>query len=273
MIATTLLALALVLYLAASGTLVASFADGRGAASRTGTRLTAGGVVLHGLALVAYTLQHGELPLVGLAPALTFLAFLIALFLVVTAVAAESRPVGLVLIPFIAVLLATALALGVAPTGQVIEFRGAWFYLHVVLAFVGYAGLAIAFAAGLLFLLQFRELKGKRLGRVFRFCPALPVLDALNRRAIAVGFPALTAALIVAWAWSARFHPDFGIAEPQVIWSIITWLVFAVLVGVRTAGSASVQRRAAFASVIGFAIVVASYLVLRLFVTDGRVFL
>ena len=38
----------------------------------------------------------------------------------------------------------------------------AWFYLHVLLAFGGYAGLALASGAGLLYLLQLRELKDKR---------------------------------------------------------------------------------------------------------------
>ncbi|HSJ25213.1 MAG TPA: cytochrome c biogenesis protein CcsA [Longimicrobiales bacterium] len=273
MIATTLLAIALVLYLGASGTLVASFAGGRGVASRTGAGMTAGAVVLHGLALLAFAWQHGELPLVGLAPSLITLAFLIALFLLATALTAESRPIGLVLVPLIAVLLAVALVLGVVPTGEAVAFRGLWFYLHVVLAFVGYAGLAIAFAAGLLYLLQFRELKDKRLGRIYRFFPSLPVLDELNRKALTIGFPALTLALLLGGAWSARFQPSFGLSEPQVIWGIITWIVFAVLLALRSYQSADVQRRAALGTVLGFVLVVVSYLMLRVFITGGRVFL
>jgi HemX protein len=273
MIATTLLAAALVLYLGASGTLVASFAGGRGVATRTGTSLTMGAVLLHGLALVAFVVQHAELPLVGLAPSLATLAFLIAIYLFATSLTAESRSVGIVLVPFITVLLAISLVIGVAPTGQAVAFRGAWFYLHVVLAFVGYAGLAIAFAAGLLYVLQFRELKGKRLGRVFRFFPSLPVLDALNRRALTLGFPALTLALLLGWAWAVRFQPSFGLSEPQVIWGIFSWFVFALLLGVRALRSANVQRRAALATIVGFVLVVVSYLLLRVFLTGGRVFL
>jgi HemX protein len=273
MMATTLLAVALVLYLGASGTLVASFAGGRGIAPRAGSAMMVAGVALHGLGLVGYTWQHAELPLVGLAPSLATLAFVIALFLFSTSLTGESRPVGLVLAPLTAVLLAIALVIGVAPTAEVIAFRGVWFYLHIVLAFIGYAGLAIAFAAGLLFLLQFRELKDKRLGRVFRFFPSLPVLDALNRRALTIGFPALTIALLVGWAWTVRFQPDFGLSEPQVIWGIITWFVFLFLLGMRVVRSADVQRRAALATVVGFVLVVLSYLVLRVFLTGGRVFL
>jgi HemX protein len=273
MITTTLLAVALVLYLGASGTLVASFAGGRGMAPRAGKGLTAGAVALHGLSLLAFTWQYAELPLVGLAPSLTTLAFLIALILFFMSLTDESRSLGIVLVPVISLLLAVALAMGIDPAGEPGAFRGAWFYLHVVLAFVGYAGLTIAFAAGLLYLLQFRELKGKRLGRVFRFFPSLPVLDSLNRRALGYAFPALTVALILAWAWTARFQPTFGAGEPQVIWGVFTWLVLGALLVLRATRTPDVPRRAAFGSVVGFTLVVAAYLVLRFFLAATGVFL
>src|SRR5688572_25498308 len=148
MIVTVLIATALVLYLGASGMLAASFAGGRVSAPRAGALLTAGAVLLHGIGLAAFTANHAELPLVGLAPSLCTLAFLIAIFLFVSTIASESRSVGLVLVPLIAALLAIALILGIAPTGQPLAFRGVWFSMHVLLAFIGYAGLAIAFGAG-----------------------------------------------------------------------------------------------------------------------------
>jgi HemX protein len=273
MIVTILFALALVLYLGASGMLVASFAGGRGVAPRAGIAVTVGAVALHGAGLLSFVLHHGELPLVGLAPSLSTLAFLIAVLLFTTSLTTDSRPVGLILVPLISLLLAIALGLGIAPTGQPLAFRGVWFSLHVLLAFIGYAGLAVAFAAGLLWLLQFRELKGKRLGRVFRFFPALPVLDSMGRRALSIGFPCLTLALLLGWAFTVRFHRTFAVADPQVIWGILTWLVFAALLGVRANGGANTERRAAQASVAGFVVVVIAFVLLRVFLTGGRVFL
>jgi HemX protein len=273
MMVTIIFAIALVLYLGASGALAASFADGRGVAPRTGAAMGTGAVVLHGAGLVLFTVRYSELPLVGLAPSLSTLAFLIAVFLLITTVTNDSRPVGLVVVPIIAVLLAISLVLGIAPSGQPLAFRGIWFSLHVLLAFVGYAGLAIAFAAGLLYLLQFRELKDKRLGRVFRFFPSLPSLDALGRLGVSIGFPALTLALLLAWAWTVRFQQTFAVTNPQVIWGVLTWLTFAVLSVVRMSRSAGTERRAALAGVLGFGFVVVTYVLLRAFITTDRVFL
>jgi HemX protein len=273
MIVTIVIATALVLYLGVSALLAASFAGGRVPAPRAGAVLTAGAVLLHGVGLAVFTATHAELPLVGLAPSLCTLAFLIAIFLIASTIASESRSVGLVLVPLIAVLLAIALLLGIEPTGQPLAFRGVWFTLHVVLAFIGYAGLAIAFGAGVLYLLQFRELKDKRLGRVFRFFPSLPVLDTLGRRGVAIGFPALTLALVLGWAWTVRFQRSLATENPQVIWGIITWITFVVLLAVRFSRRPGTERRAAFANMLGFVFVVMCYVLLRIFMAGEQVFL
>ena len=269
---TILISSALLLYLVASGVLVHSFAGGREAGPRIGTMVAAAGVALHGAALAAFTAVHGELPLVGLAPSLATLAFLIGVFLLVTTITSASH-VGLVLIPVMTVLAALALLLGLHPSGEDLAFRGVWFAFHVLAAFIGYAGLTVAFAAGLLYLLQFRELKGKRLGRVFRFFPALPTLDRLGRWGIAIGFPALTLALLLGWGWTVRFQRTLAPTNPQVIWGVITWIAFAVMLGVRALGQAGRERRAALASVVAFVLVVLVYFVLRLSMVAGSVFL
>jgi ABC-type transport system involved in cytochrome c biogenesis permease subunit len=269
---TILISSALLLYIIASGVLAHSFADGRETGPRTGTTVAAAGVALHGAALAAFTAVHGELPLVGLAPSLATLGFLIGVFLLVTTIT-SARPVGLVLVPVMAVLAGLALLLGLRPAGEDLAFRGVWFAFHVLAAFIGYAALTVAFAAGLLYLLQFRELKGKRLGRIFRFFPSLPTLDLLGRWSVAVGFPALTLALLLGWGWTVRFQNTLAPANPQVIWGVITWFAFAAVLAVRSWGQAGRERRAALASIVAFVVVVLVYVVLRLSMVAGTVFL
>ncbi len=264
--------LALVLYGIAAGIQIASLARGQRMVPRIATATLGSAVVVHAVALAAFVAAYRELPLVGLAPSLSTLAFLIGAFLVAVVNFREARPVGLVLLPIVAILLLVALALQIRPAGQVLAFRGAWLAFHVVLGFIGYVGLAVAFAAGLLYLLQFRELKSKRFGRLFRYFPPLATLDQLGRLGLRVGFPALTVSLIAGWAWTIRFQHTFAFAMPQVIWGMITWVVFAAAMLVGRAGPARARRRAV-ACVVGFALVVAAYVVLRVAITGGRLFL
>ncbi len=263
---------ALLGYLAAGVLQTVSFARGRAEAPRVGVALVGAAALAQLAALVAFAIRFGELPLVGLAPSLSTLTFLIALFLLFATAASDARPVGLVLLPVIVVLLGGALLLGIRPSGEPLAFSGVWFSFHVVLAFVGLAGFAFAFAAGLLYLLQFRELKSKRFGRIFLFFPALHTLDALGRRAAIVGFSALTVGLALGWAWTIRFHGTFAMDDPQVVWGALTWVVFAGVLGARIGGAGS-NRRAALVSVLGFTLVVLSFVVLRLAQAGGPAFL
>lgn len=229
-------------------------------------------VVVHAAALVQYSVSFRALPLVGLAPSLSSLAFVLGVSLAALLALGEAKRVGLLIVPLIVVLEGSAVALGVQPAGEPLAFRGPWFAVHVTLAFTGYAGLAIAFAAGAMYLWQFRELKSKRLGRVFRFVPPLGTLDRLGRVAVAVGFPALSVALVVGWAWTVQFDHPMGVRDPQVIWGVLTWLVFLASLLAR-GGAGAGSRRAAVTVVVGFGVVVVSYVVLRVTLVAGGTFL
>lgn len=269
---TALHVLTLGLYLLVGGMYTMSLATGKTAVPRPGVALIAAAVLAHTAALIAFTVTYGELPLLGIAASLSSFAFLVGACLLAAALITESRPLGLVLAPFIALLLIAVLALGIAPSGEEIEFRGVWFAAHVVLAFIGYTGLAVAFASSLLYLLQFRELKHKRFGKIFRFFPSLEMLDRVAHRALLVGFSALTLALVLGWAWTVQFKHSLEMSDPKVIWATFTWVAFAVALASRS-GGAGAERRAARMNIAAFAVIILVYVVLRVAVARGGVFL
>lgn len=264
----------LVFYAATAVVLAFSLARAANHAPRAATLALAAGVAAHAASLAAFAARYGELPLVGLGPSLSVLGLLIALASLVLA-ALRTGPLALVLVPVAAVCAAVAEAVGLHPGAtlqEVAAYRGPWFILHVTLAMVGYAGLTTAFAAGLMYLLQFRQLKGKRFGAVFQFFPPLDTLDRIGFRALATGLPALTLALLLGWAWAARFGSAMPWGNPKVVWGVVTWLVFVAALAAR-AGGARRARRGALAAVVGFTVVVAAYVVLRAAETPGSGFL
>jgi ABC-type uncharacterized transport system permease subunit len=236
------------------------------------TAVLAAAIVAHVADLALYTREFHELPLVGLGPALSIFALLIAAGSLGLATLGRTGPVGLVLVPVAAAVAAVAEIVGVRPSRQEVDFQGPWFVFHVVLAFVGYAALTVAFAAGLMYLIQFRELKSKRFGAIFRFFPPLDTLDRIGRGALWAGLGFLTLALVVGWAWTERFGHPMSPGNPKVVWGILSWLVFAGALAAR-AGGGRPARRAALASVLGFAVVLAGYLVLRVGESGGGAFL
>lgn len=261
-------AVALLLYAAAAALLFVSLARGdERRLPAAATAVFAVGLLVHTAAMASFALRFGELPLVGLGPALSSLGLLVALGALIAATLGHAGTVGLVLAPVVTLLTGVALAVRVQPIAEEGAFRGVWIGLHVLFALVGYVGLTLAFAAGLMYLLQFRELKSKHFGAIFRVFPPLDTLERLGRRGVLLGFPFLTLALVLGFAWIVRFDDPSAVGNPKILWGALSW---SILLTVLLAGRG---RRAALFSVIGFVVVVVAYVVLRLQHAGGPGFL
>jgi ABC-type uncharacterized transport system permease subunit len=233
-----------------------------GKAASTPGAVAAAGVAVHGVALARYTAVYGELPLAGLGPSLSTLAFLIGVGLLATLWLREADRVGILLLPLMLVLLAIAVLAGVEPAPADLDFQGAWFAMHVTLGFAAVGGMALAGAAGTLYLLQFREIKGKRLGRLFQFLPPLATLDRVGRIGAVAAFTSLTVAILLGGAWTLSRSGSLA-GGRDAVWAIFSW---AVILGVLFArsGGGRVEQRSAVAGLVGFALIVVSYVVIRL---------
>lgn len=254
---------ALVLYIGAFVLWVRTLLAGDRAGGSTTTALLAvAGVTVHFVALGGFVAEYGELPLVGLAPSLSTLSLVIGLGLLVSLAMGEAGRVGILLIPLMILLEGVALVLGVEPAPTALDFRGVWFAFHVTLAFAGIGAMALSGAAGALYLVQHRELKHKRMGRMFRFLPPLATLARMGRVGAVTGFVVLSLALALGWAWTVRFRSSFQGQDPKTLWSVFMWGVILAAVLARR-GGAGTERRGAVASVVGFLLIVASYVVIR----------
>jgi HemX protein len=262
---------ALAVYLIAAAIFLLSLRQADPRLPARGSLLAAGGAVLHLAALAAFHRQWGELPLVGIGPVLSSLALLIVAGALTAAALSRATALGLIPVPAAALLVFAALLLGVRPGGEPTTFQGPWFTLHVLLAALGYVGLTVAFAASLMYLLQFKQLKRKRFGAIFRVFPPLETLDRLGERALLAGFPFLTLALVVGWAWLVRFETAPTPGNPHLAWGVLSWLVFLAALAARRLPHGG-ARGGALMTVIGFALVVAAYVVLRA-PAAGRAFL
>lgn len=264
--------LALLLYSGAFLLWLRGLARGaRGIASSGATWVAVAGVAVHAAALAVYVDRYAELPLVGLAPSLSTLAFMTALGVLASLGLREASRVGIVLMPLVLVMEGAAVVMGVRPAPGVLDFRGAWLAFHVTLAFAGIVGMAVAGAAGMLYLLQFREIKQKRMGRAFHFLPPLATLDRLGGIAAVSAFIVLSLSLVLGWAWTVSFRNSLQGEDPKILWAVFVWGVILVALLVRKIGRG--ERAAALASTVGFGLIVASYLATRAFAGFGAFFL
>ena len=114
---------------------------------------------------------------------------------------------------------------------------------------LGTVGFAVAFVAGVMYLIQDGLLKSKRFNVLYSKLPALDFLDDLNQQSIVLGFPLLTLGIITG-AISAEFARGTYVNwNPEQTWALVTWLFyFVVLVGRLTIGWRA--KRAAYLTII-----------------------
>lgn len=132
--------------------------------------------------------------------------------------------------------------------------------VHIVLAVLGCAALALTFCAGIMYLLQERQLKSKQPGVLYQRLPSLWVLDELNARALVLGLPLLTQGVITGSVWAKAARGSYLNWSVTSVPILLAWILYVLLLGGRYRLGWQ-GKKAAFAAVTGFLLVVVSYFV------------
>ena len=128
--------------------------------------------------------------------------------------------------------------------------------LHISTAIGGVALFAIAFGVALMYLLQEREVKGKRFGALFSRLPSLDALDRLNQRLVRTGFAVWSVALVTGALVAKNAWGSFWMWDPQQVAALVVWLLYGAMVQLRHLGIHG--RKYALLTLAGFAIVIGS---------------
>jgi len=236
------------------------------------TWLAGGSTLFHAAGLLTFWLTFQTPPLVGFGPVGATLAFAMAVTYLAAGRNAEAWPAGLLLLPPVMLLLGAAILTGMTPTPPATAFRGGWFVVHVVSVLLGYAALLFGSVVAAMYVLQFRALKRKHFGNVFRSFPSLESLDRMNSVALISGMSALTVGLIVGWSFTLTFGRGLALGDPDVRFGLLTWVAYAAALMLRwTRGGRG--SRAAQMTLVAFAACALVFLLIRTFSPAREFFL
>ena len=215
------------------------------------------GFVTHTVALAFQLLSDDAGQWVTLHTAMSFFSWSLMLVFLVVAIRHHWHVLGFFILPLAFLsLVSTAMLPPEAPVLHPM-FQAVW--VHVTLSILGTVGFAVAFVAGLLYVMQERLLKSKHLNVLSFKLPPLDFLDRLNQHSILLGFPFLTLGMLTG-ALSA--HITFGAYlswNPEQTWALVTWVFyFIVLMGRVTVGWRA--QKAAYLTIVGFAGVLLTFL-------------
>jgi ABC-type transport system involved in cytochrome c biogenesis permease subunit len=211
--------------------------------------------------LAAEAIEHGFfLPVANLSQALAFFAWSLAFVYLVLLVKIQSESFGLILSPILTLLLTGAYFTQTAGEPLAVKpvLLNPYFVMHIISAFFAYASFTLSFAAGILYLMQHRELKMRHAGTFYHRLPSLEELERLIYQPLLWGAPLLIVTVIVGFIWSKAAFGEFWIFDPKTIATAITALLYFVILYLRSVSMLR-GRQVAVLSLVAFGLVIFSF--------------
>jgi cytochrome c-type biogenesis protein CcsB len=249
----------LVLYFGASVLYVVYLAGGKLRAVGLAATATFGAGFLINTAAIGvrwletYGAGFGYVPLSNMYESMVFFAWSISLIYLIFEWRLANRSLGAFVAPLAALSIALvslnpSISHEIEPLVPALQSN--WLTAHVVTCFLGYAAFAVGFAVSVVYLFKGDTPEG--------LLPSGKALDNIAYRAVAVGFPFLTAGILTGAAWANYAWGTYWSWDPKETWSLITWLVYAAYLHARFSAGWRGRRLACLSSA-GFAATIFTY--------------
>lgn len=225
--------------------------------SRAALAAAALGFAAHTAALALLGLEHHRAPFTSFFESASFLAWGMVLVYLAVDRGGRMPALGAAALPlaFLVIFFASTLP----PNGaDPLISKNHSLKIHIAMSLLGYASLGLAFCSALIYLLQERRLKRKKLAKGSQLL-SLEDADLLANRLAAVGFSLLTMGLVTGFIFASREWKGFWLVDPKVVTSLAAWSVYAAYLYTRDVRGWR-GRRTMLLLVAGFAAVVAGYI-------------
>ncbi|OPX92531.1 MAG: Cytochrome c biogenesis protein CcsA [Syntrophorhabdus sp. PtaU1.Bin002] len=227
-----------------------------------------GGFLVH-LALTVFRyIQAGYTPITNIHESLSFLSLSVAGFFLLIKRSYRISILGSVIVPVLSVILISAMTFPTEIRPLPVVLKSYWLPVHTVFSFAGNAIFLISFFVSILYLLVERGIKKKKFLPISLRFPSLETLDSVNYRCMSYGFPFLTIGIITGSIWAGMAWGSYWNWDPKETWSLITWIVYAILIHNRLAIGWR-GRRTAYMMIVGFISIVFTFLGVAFFM-GGR---
>jgi ABC-type uncharacterized transport system permease subunit len=225
---------------------------------RAATAATLGGVVTHAMVLTEAAWVGGRAPLGRPAETLSLLAWLIAVAQLVIEARAGWAAIGSLSMPIAFIVLFSALLPASRDPHHAAILQSRLMEPHVLATILGFVSFALAFCCAVLYLIQSRLLKRKRIKGLFGRLPPLESISVSAHWLAAAGFSMLTLGIVTGMLWATRAWRPGWYLDPKVVTSIFAWLVYAAYL-YASAVSGWRGRKTTYFLIAGFIVVLIAY--------------
>jgi cytochrome c-type biogenesis protein CcsB len=206
----------------------------------------------HTILLIWIGFQRGHFPITNLPESLCVFAWCISLAFIVANLRYRIYALGAFILPLVSVLMVISQLIWEKNRSIPKGLRSGWVYFHSSVAFIAYAAFFLTFIAGVLYLVQEKELKEKNFRFLYFHLPSLQVCEELLRRSLFVGFASMSLTIISGAFWAQQVWGRFWSWDPKQTAALITWIIYFILINYHLSAKWH-GRRAAYISILGFA--------------------
>ena len=174
-------------------------------------------------------------PIRTLPEILVFLGWSMALFYLVIGPSYRLSLMGAFTAPVVLLLQVAAILLPDAPP-LAVKVVNPWVETHAALSLVAYGAYGLSCVAGLMYLVQERQLKSRNPAPLFHYLPPITALSTTNRRLLGMGFVLMTL------SFAAGFAAKLPVGSAKFAFSGVLWLLYGAMLVAAWTGRLAARR-------------------------------
>ena len=234
-------------------------------------RILIAGFILHTFYFGQQYVALGTMPVLSLKSALSFFSWTIIGVYLLFYLRFKIMILGSFIVPFAAFLMIISSTLPQIDVTVRPIFKSLWLTFHVSTTFIGNGIFAITFMTAIMYLILEYQIKQKRRGHFFNRLPSLQTLDLVNHYSLMSGFLLLTIGIITGSIYGQLALGSYWRWDPKEVWTLITWLLYAILLHERLAVGWR-GHRAALMSIVCFLFLLFTFMGASLWLSDYHSF-
>lgn len=205
----------------------------------------------------------GHAPLANFYESLVFFGWAIVLAFLLLDLRMRRRVLGVFVMPLVLICMGWAQLFGQAGIEPLVPaLQSRWLTYHVISCFLAYGAFAMSFCVSLMYLLKGHDSGASACSEKTPQKSLLPerrLLDEINYRAVAIGFPIWTVGIVTGSVWAKYAWGRYWSWDPKEAWSLIVWFIYAAFLHARLTRGWS-GRATAWLAIGGFAATLFCYI-------------
>jgi HemX protein len=183
-------------------------------------------LIFHIIELAIRTYALGTMPLSSIHDAASFLALSILLVYMIIELSLNNRASGLFILSFAFILevISTFYLTWEKETSELLT--NPYFAVHASMSVMGYTALSLSAIYALMYIIQNRNLKKKKMGLLYTQLPALTYLEKMSIRSVVIGIILLGLGIMHGHFQSNRVFGTYFPMDPKVLLSDAIWLFY-----------------------------------------------